>query len=64
MAETLWSTVVEQKIGDHWYFFSQQSVKPGESVMTDEQYLAACRKLPDAGQLRISPDPKAGYHLD
>ncbi len=59
--QTVWTTVIEQKVGDHWYYFSQQSIKQGERGLTDEEYLAACRRLPDAGELRISPNPAVGH---
>lgn len=53
-----WTTVIEAKqvgVVDGWSFFSQQSIKPNEVGMTDEEYLAKCRKAFPKVTLRIKP---------
>jgi len=55
MANIQWTTIIEQKDGDGWMFFSQQSIKLGETGLTDSEYLRLCQELPDAGTLRIAP---------
>lgn len=52
-----WSTIIEEWDEDaqEWVFFSQQSVKPSEQPMTDDEYLTSCCVAFSDFRFRIRP---------